>query len=90
MIYFAFLAYFRTDSEYQKNPIVELRDVKIENDFKENEPNLKQWEPEHDHPIEHHDMEKEGSTKWAPDEMFKANEQMGVQSTYTNIEIYST
>lgn len=75
--YFCFLAGFRTDREYLNGEEEEGQD-------------LVEWQSDPEHEIEIKNvLEERGKRGWAPDEMFRANDKLGVQSTFNGIAEYS-
>jgi hypothetical protein len=48
------------------------------------------WQSDPEHEVETKPvLEERNKRGWAPDEMFRANDKLGVQSTYNGIEEYS-
>ncbi|KAI6177281.1 LsmAD domain-containing protein [Aphelenchoides bicaudatus] len=68
---------FRTDREYLNGEEQETDDLEV-------------WQSDPEHTVAINDrLDERGRRGWAPDDMFKTNNRLGVQSTYNGIEEYS-
>lgn len=62
--------------------------VKSEEVVEDKNISLVNWQPDPEHPDEPYE-EKEGDG-WTVQQMYSANEKLGVHSSFTNIDMYST